>query len=457
MEIEWTTAPGKPTDLKPSGGRAVSLAKPVLAWTFVDSKGEFQSQYQVQIDDDSGFAAPLYDSGYIVSTEWEHDLSLTAFAGLANDDVRYWRVRVKDNYGLESPWSDPVSFARKTKGALVITNPPDEPNNTVEETTPPLQHDFTGRTQKLAQWFIQKLDDDEWVTVLNSGRVATTEETYTPPAGKIVSTVDEYREVLRVWDDVARESTPGDPAYVQLIRYFTYVRSGTPAPVETLDVSNGGGDDAPGVLLEWTRTLQPDFFSIMVDGRQVARVEAADVLVAGDDYRYVLYLINPRKTHSFEVEAVVLDAGKYKHSDGNPIVNFKPEPTGYWLVAPRYGLRTVLTGKEAQDKQIGGSATVFNPIGGRRDPVRIRDSVRGYEGQLIGRITPAFTETGLTWLTRLERIVGLPHSAEIWLVGGVNTFRVVVGEPMVNDLSHDRWEVTIPFWQVDDFTVPLKR
>lgn len=126
--IEWSVPPKAPTNLKPGGGRAVSIAKPVLQWQKDASEAEELVSYQVQINGTDVWTAPAYDSGEVALSDAMHDLGPTAYAGISVGATAFWRVRHKNVSGIWSPWSNAAtgvaeSFTRQSKGALSITNP----------------------------------------------------------------------------------------------------------------------------------------------------------------------------------------------------------------------------------------------------------------------------------------------------------------------------------------------
>ena len=82
---------------------------PRFGWLAEDDQPDaLQTAYQLQLAQEASFAAPLWDSGWVMSEESAHvdvpELPLEAAA-------RYFaRVRIRDNHGQESPWSDTASF-----------------------------------------------------------------------------------------------------------------------------------------------------------------------------------------------------------------------------------------------------------------------------------------------------------------------------------------------------------
>jgi hypothetical protein len=78
----------------------------ILSWQFSDpDSGDYQSAYQVQVDNNSNFSSPEKDTGKVSS-------SSTSYApiGLSYNTTYYWRVRVWDNHDNQSDWSVGDSF-----------------------------------------------------------------------------------------------------------------------------------------------------------------------------------------------------------------------------------------------------------------------------------------------------------------------------------------------------------
>lgn len=468
LAVEWSRPPLPPADLSPAGGRSVSTPAPVLTWTFKDREGDAQQAYQVQIDTtstvDAGGAlvTPEYDSGWVTSTDEQHDLDATAYGGVPEAATRYWTARTRDVHGLVSDWADVVSFRRDFKGALTISTPAD--GGTVEETTPPVTTTLASRAQDSISY---RLEEDAgggvWTERWELGRhdapaAAGVAHSFAVPAGTITKTGTDYRLTVRVWDAITREGTPGDPTYVEAVSTFTFVRSATPAPVTALGVAA----ENPGVLLTWTRTLTPDYFALMVDGERVLdRIDPATFAQGGGAYACVYYGADPREAHTFEVEAVVIDLGKLKHSQGNATAAHTPEPTGIWLVddhdpphhpdnLPR---RVRIRGDSQANLGIGESATTYYVIG-RRDPVRIVDAVRGLEGEVSG-VVRADDPTGSDYI---ENLRWLKHPSRVGrrfrLILGGESIRVeltdVAFAPTPNPGARE-YAVTVGVIQVSDF------
>ncbi|HOK35318.1 MAG TPA: hypothetical protein PLY02_01355 [Candidatus Pacearchaeota archaeon] len=91
------------------------LSIPTFQWTYSDPDGDPQASYEIKIDNDSNFSIlDLFDSDKFSRSGG----ASTIFTPTASDwknwqkwNTNYWWiVRVKDNKGTWSPWSDPNPF-----------------------------------------------------------------------------------------------------------------------------------------------------------------------------------------------------------------------------------------------------------------------------------------------------------------------------------------------------------
>lgn len=74
LRIEFSKLPVAVSDLVPGDGSVVATNTPVLRWTYYDLEGDEQAAYQVQVDDAAGFTSPTLDTGWVTSSDPEHDL-----------------------------------------------------------------------------------------------------------------------------------------------------------------------------------------------------------------------------------------------------------------------------------------------------------------------------------------------------------------------------------------------
>jgi hypothetical protein len=454
LEVTWSEPPDAPTELVPDGGAAVSIAKPVLGWKYTDEQGEYQTQFQVQISTVSDFSSTEYDSGWISSTAWQHDLGPTAYVGVSDGATRYWRVRVQDNFGQISVWSAAAQFQRQTKATLTITSP----TTTVDDTSPTVSHTFVGRTQRSLQYIVEEWDGTKYVSKYNSGEVTTADTSFMIPEDIFIKEATNYRITLRAWDTILRVSTPGDASYVQQQVVVTYVRpaTGGPAPVDTLIQIASTPNTSPEVITEFTRLVRPDFFAVRVNGTYVEgaqRLDPADIETTpgGSTYRYTLWGLRPKTAHTIEVEAVSLQTGKYRNSIGNPTLNVTPQPKNKWLLAPTINQKVCIISQSDPVVSIGEDGTTFFPIGGR-SPVRITSSVRGYEGSIDGALAEYKGISAATWRDRFEQIKSHREKIPLRVVWEDMNIAVIIEEVSIVPSRKGWYEVGFDFRQIGDYT-----
>ena len=351
------------------------------------------------------------------------------WVGITAGATRFWNVRTRDEQGNTSPWSDVQSFTRSAKGALSISSPAN--GGTVEETTPPIISTLTTRTQESISYRLEQFisADNEWVTVWEQGRRAAPANpgsayNFGIPAGKITAASTNYRLTVRSWDTQDRDSTPGDPVYVEAQSTFTFARSATPSPVTVLTAA-AEDNNGPGVKLTFNRAVgqsSPDFFSLVVDGVRIFdRIDPANIIDGGSPivYSFVYYGAEPYEQHTFEVEAVTFVTGVLKHSQSNDTEVYTPQPKGIWLQDdddPPYRpasppRRVHIQGTVSPSLGIAESAATYRAVG-RQDPVTIYDAIGGFEGTVTGRVWATDPLTGATggpatvkWMKR-ERNIG---------------------------------------------------
>jgi hypothetical protein len=398
LEVNWSVAPEAPVNLKPSGGRVVSLTKPRLSWQFADHAKDAQIQQassRVQVSTSTDFSAPSFDSGMVANTDNGFDLSLTSFAALADGATRWWRVQVTNDDGLTSEWSEVVSFTRKAKGTLTITNPAVSPNNFVEERTPPMTATFSGTlTAWRGELFLIKSTGKRVSKYVWTRRPGTAIDFHIPddfdPKSKAkvgLQSGENYEIDFWAWDDQDRQAIPGDPDYVLATRAFTYQRSGVPAAVTSLTAT--ADPTYPKVTLQWSRSTMPDYFQLKINGKEVGGyIDPTEVLVSGTTYRMDWWRASG-SLDTYEVEAVVRSSSTapYKHSAGNATATAQIKVKAKWLVDEDDSTAVQIMGAEQATFEIGESATTHYPVGNQA-PTRVIDAIRGYEGTPSGLLGP---------------------------------------------------------------------
>lgn len=455
LDIEWADAPEVPEELRPSGEQAVSAAAPLLVW-----KGEIPTEIQVQIDTTDDFASPVFDSGWVVMDDTEYDTALDPTPPALTDNTTYfWRVNVKNEDGLASGYSEPAEFQRRSKGTLNIT----VPSAVVEDTTPRVVHTFTGRTQEAVEYVLTEqypLGVEEIIYV--TGKFASTATEFTvpddyqasprAPLRKLIkSELATYRIYVRVWDTFKRSATDGF-RYVEDVQAFTFEEG----PVDPVINLNVGTIDAH-LHLTWSRVSVPDYFELVEDGKVVrgyGRVDPVDVAAGGNDYELDYYIESePRTSHTYKVRAVVDNAGDLISSQTNPEVTATFTPLGIWVTDKELGVEMRILGQQDVAVDIGEAGATFMPIG-RRDPVRIIDEVRGFEGSITGALVSAQGRTAEQEREALEALKSEPLN-ERRLIFAHNNIPVIIGETSLNPspVPEEVYEISFDFWQVAEFPI----
>lgn len=445
LEVEWGQQPYPPARMAPSGGRVVSLSKPVLDWAFRDNRGDTQQlASQVQISTTADFSAPEYDSGKVANTLSSWDLADTAYAGVPAGETRWWRVRVWDGLDFVSEWSDKQQFAYVAQPALTINNPPE--SGIVEETTPTIDWSFPG--QDNAEVVLFRINPNSGKIINRLERWPDLNDTDVKVPPDTLRSGRTYRVRVRAWDSEDRQGLPGAPAYVQATREFTYARDGTPAPVTNLTAEL---DSSPKVVFRFDRVTMPDYFSLRRNGEEVLqRISATDAFESGTSYEFAYWGARPRETDTYEVEAVVNDLGKLKHSAGNDEIEVRTRVRGIWLVDPEDGQAVMFAGQESAEARIGVAGEVLYPKSGRR-PVQITEQVRGYEGSVSGTLlSRADRDRFLRLAGRLKRLR--------LIFGDLNFPMRIEGEPSAAPapVSPREFEASFSYFQDGEFDETLE-
>lgn len=407
--VDYTDAPQPPDNLRPDFGHATSLAKPTLRWNFTDVAGDTtQQSFQLRLFSSQALAiangtGDVLDTT-IASTLPQVDLDDTAYGGLAADATVWWRVRVTDGAGLVSGWSEYASFKRTSKGTLTITNPAVDPNDFVNESTPPLTWTFSGRTQESYEVILTTPETPE-LQIWTSGKITGTTLSVTPPEGKLSVVGKTYRLIIRVWDTIDREDVPDDKTYVEASRDFTLEYSGSVAAVTGFS----GTIDAvrPQIQLDWTSTTAPDEFVLIRDGVVVKSLVPIEVFVSGTAYRYTDKDATPRTAHTWSIARKVNNV----MSTSNPTANGTVKSITT-LLSEVDGTREVfLLNPDVAAERAESSEVQY--LLGSAPPVLISQSIRGYEGSVSGvlandvisGLTAAQMKANLDWFKQRPGVV----------------------------------------------------
>jgi hypothetical protein len=444
LVIEYAVAPQVPTNLRPAGAQAVALEEPLLIWD-----GPTPTQVRLQIDSVSTFdsgpsSEPEWDSDWVDHPQTSYDtLDDSSPPLLVSGSTYYWRVQWEDENGVQSEWSEAAEFSYYSQGTLTITTPAADDDD-VETTTPLVAHTLTGRTQAFTQHLLYADD----VLVYEGPVLANTDTSNELPSGYITSDSVDYTVVVRTWDNISR-SGAGAVTYVEEERVFQFITDATVDPVTNLDVTQADGH----VHIAWQRAVEPDYFAIVADGEIVVdRLDASDLFVSGTSYAYDYYAATPHTAVTYEVWAGVLASGTVTYSDVNPTDALTFRPVGIWLVDTTAEVEVHLLGNERVSSVVGESAAVFFPLN-RRDPVRIVDTVRGYEGSASGTLVD-WDVNAETSKASLDNLLSDP-SHDLRLVYGRRNLPVIVGDFDIELLNfpEEAYGVSFDYWQVGEFDV----
>lgn len=307
--ITYAYPPEQPTNLRPSGGRAISLAKPTLAFDYGEQKGSdalvsIQVQMSKTIDGNGIPNGTVYDSGEYATSVPNFDMNAVGGTpSIVAAEVWYWRVRAKGSSGLWSIYSQTAQFTRTAKGALTITAPT---GVTVTSGTPTVSWTFTGQTQRAYEVLLYN-----WTTkelLWSSGKITSVATSVGIPLGAIRYDNFPLRILVRIYDTIARESVPGDPAWQEAI-WDGSVAYGITSPATGL----GGTSDSilPIFHLTWSRATQPDRWQIQrsedagVSWYYIADAPGSAYSIGGTSYKYDDANAGSYKQYQWRVLAVV--------------------------------------------------------------------------------------------------------------------------------------------------------
>lgn len=441
LTVEWSDAPSKPTNLRPSEA-STSLAKPYVTFDYLDYFGDTSvASVRVQIASDAAMTASLWDSGEIAATESGLDLSTTTFTGLTAGQKVFWRVMVKDGAGLWSVWSDVVSMTRTAKPAMTITN---LGAGVVKEPTPLILWSMAGQVR----WKVLVFDTaSPSKPIHDSGQRTGSASSYTIPSGVLKKTGTTYAIEVRGWDNVVREATPGDDVYASATALCTLATEPTVGPIDTL--SAAAVDVSPWVDLTWTRSTTPDAFVLLRDGEIVNdSIDPASVFVSGSTYRFRYYGARPNREHTYAVRAVTFGTGQ---SPNGPTATFTTSPSGLWLVDFDRGVNVTLWGNDEGSWTMQDDASVYTPVGSTQ-VVRIVSGMRGLEGSLTGLLMEGFGKTFEQMEADVYAIKERPTQT-VRIVAGDENFTALIGNVRISPKPETRQGrivkgVSLDFWQI---------
>jgi hypothetical protein len=108
----------------PGNGYLVNTNQPTFKWTFSDFDSTVQRSFQVVIDDNIEFSSINYDSSEQFSVQEKWDFPKQTNYNELHEGGWYWKVRVTDEDGAWSEFSEPCVFTIDTKPPETVINLP---------------------------------------------------------------------------------------------------------------------------------------------------------------------------------------------------------------------------------------------------------------------------------------------------------------------------------------------
>jgi hypothetical protein len=315
--------PMPPENPSPAGGRAVSVAKPQLSFTYEDDSGNteinaMRVQYKASntgFSSQTGFTSPTWDSGIYATSTPMMDTSVVVGAPSVTGTGIWWTAQVQDSNGVWSEWMDPENFFYSAMLTFTLDNPPS--GATVTDATSPILWTVTSGTQQAYKATIYKADDPTAI-LWNSGKITTPTSGSSVGEGVLTTLNEDYVLDVYLWDTVNREANGGNPVYAHQQRTFQFVATGTVSPVTSVVAAQI--NPWPWVDISFDRSTAADEYNIWRDNKLIAaNVPAADLNIGTTHYKYRDKFAAPRVSHVWSVQAVVNQIASNKVDTGSVV------------------------------------------------------------------------------------------------------------------------------------------
>lgn len=328
LTVDVSDLPTTPTDLVPAG--VISLDK----WVCQIGDADDIAQIRVEVDP-AASSTPAFDSGWVATTTPTLDLATTSYAGLADGSSTYWRAAFKTSTGATSEFSDWVQVTRAVKPTLVMDNPP---AGLVYDSTPTIEAHIeqpAGTTvgDASTRWRVRLLSATDASKVLydSGGDITGATLAHTIPHRwrnkPVIGADGGYRLRVYCWDRSDRVGSYGDAPYELVDETMTVAVDGTVAAPSGLVVSQPA-TGVPDVVLHWTASADPDYFTAVRDGVKIpVRIEPDDARISPGVFEWVDASAEPNANHVWRIRAHV----GAKHSDPSVSASLTPVVAGVWL------------------------------------------------------------------------------------------------------------------------------
>ena len=109
---------GTPAFGESPAGACTNPLRPTFTWTYSDPDGDPQGWFELEADNNSNFSSPEIDTGQSAGAVTSY---LAPAGSLVYNTTYHWRVRVWDNRGAVSEWSNGTSFSTQPHQAPSTT------------------------------------------------------------------------------------------------------------------------------------------------------------------------------------------------------------------------------------------------------------------------------------------------------------------------------------------------
>lgn len=428
LTVDWDLPIGYTADLVPSGMRSVD-EDPVLRWS-----GDQANEYRVlvsdspDVDEEGKLKHVRHDSKWKDGNE--HDLSKTRMS-IKNNETLYWQVALRKNKGKPGKWSEVQWFTKVPRGKLTIS----EPRATTTDSSPLVKHRLTKHEQHSVRYILRK--DDK--VLYDSRRIRTDSDTYVLPDG-LIGADGQYSIEVQVWDEIPRYRDKPTTAE----KTFTY-RHASLDPVGDFEFIK---TPSPGIKLRWSHEGDPTAFNVLVDGQVLQRVSAEQAHVKDDRYETTIRRAN--LPEEFELQMASVEGRQSSIESG--LLTITNAVLNKWLSIT--GTDVIMVGDDPQFA-IGTDEEVFY-VPGRRDPVQVIQTDRGYEGTFAGSISdyPKESVTADDQRDNYLAILAARGTTEIRFAWRNIDIPIVLFSP-AGPQTHtkaDWYDVSFSFAQVGDYT-----
>jgi hypothetical protein len=413
LKVTWDDPPAKPTHLIPSGG-IVGLPAWTCQWAYADVDGDALQAVRVQLSATKNWTAPDYDSGTVTTTHPELNLASFGYAGLASNASTYWRCQVQDSGGAWSVWSDPAQVTYISPGTVTLTGP---------TAADPHIHDPAGEIT----WTFSGTPVTNRIQLLNASNAIIADSGlivapsgsssggWTIPAGMINDT-GTYTVKVAIRDGLTRVSMPGSDGYARAQQAFTFAAVPTVAVPAALVASEVV--DIPAVLLTWTDTGGPDYFTVYRDGSPlIYTLDANSVNTGGTAYAWTDYHAKVGVTHTYALRGVLA----HQASNLSATATILLARSGIYLTDPATGRWFVVNGQDVSNWAMSDNVAVYSPLSSAQR-VQVTQGQYGLAGTVSGVLLarPGGTRTATDFEADLYVMKETPEATYRLVLGDIN-------------------------------------